>query len=583
MKSSMKKVYAVALSLVLVLSVVLTGCAGKSSNEPSSSENGTKASSNNSKAEAPADPLGKQPELTTLLRGVPLDPNQKYPDGQNVDDNAYIRMLKSKFNIEIKNAFAASNSSTDYHQKVDLAIATGDIPDYLTELTYTEYKAILKAGLAMDISDVWEKYASPKSKEVYNSNKELFDSLVKEDGKMYAIPSSNPMPDFLSVMWVRQDWLDKLKLKAPTNLEELEAVAKAFVEQDPDGNGKKDTAGLAGPSVDGKLYQDMTNSNFPYHFDQIFSAFHAFPGIWVKDSEGKAVYGSILPETKTALQKLAEMYKSGLISKGMLTSKTEELIANNKVGLFFGPWWIPMGDLGNSWKNDKNANWQPYSLASGTDGIYLAKGGNAARTFTVISKDCKNPEAVIKMLNIFKEGLKNYVDEKEQTVLGDGAFPMYQTFSLADGPAMVLKEVNNYYEGKKTVDQVHTYFNNYDAYQNQAFDKIVASKTKPYDNTNISGWDFSEKKADDFGWVWSFGVGLKPYVEGKYQFVNTLTYEQTKTMEKRWSNLSKKEYETFSKIIVGQEPISAFDEFVSEWKSEGGDQITKEIQESLSE
>lgn len=70
-------------------------------------------------------------------------------------------------------------------------------------------------------------------------------------------------------------------------------------------------------------------------------------------------------------------------------------------------------------------------------------------------------------------------------------------------------------------------------------------------------------------------------MEGKFQFINTLTYEQTKTMEKRWSNLSKLEYETFSKIIVGQAPISAFDEFVSKWKSQGGDQVTKEIQQSL--
>ncbi|OMD44520.1 hypothetical protein BSK56_22685 [Paenibacillus borealis] len=581
MQMKNKKVYAATLSFALLLMGSLTACTGNADNGKSSSENSSNPASNNSAAEVPADPLGKQPQLTTLTRGVPLDPNQKYPDGQDVDDNAYTRMLKTKFNIEIKNAFTASNSGTDYHQKVDLGIATGEIPDYLTELTYTEYKAIVKAGLAMDISEVWEKYASTKTKEVYKSNQELFDSLVKEDGKMYAIPSSNPMPDFLSVMWVRQDWLDKLKLKAPTNLQELEAVAKAFVEQDPDGNGKADSVGLAGPSIDGKLYQDMTNSNFAYHFDQIFAAFNSFPGIWVKDSEGKAVYGSIVPETKTALQKLADMYKAGLISQGMLTSKTEELVSNNKAGLFFGPWWFPFGDLGNSWKNDKTANWQPYSLASGTDGIYLAKGGNAARTFTVISKDNKNPEAVIKMLNIYKDGLYKHVDPAEQKVLGDASFPMYQTFSMADGPAMVLKETTNYLEGKKTADEIHTYFQDFDAYTDDAFSKIIASKTEPFDNMSILGWDFSGTKADDFGTVWAFGVGLKPYVEGKFQFVNTLTYEQTKTMEKRWSNLSKLEYETFSKIIVGQAPISAFDEFVSKWKSQGGDQVTKEIQQSL--
>ncbi|WP_424767351.1 hypothetical protein [Paenibacillus sp. sgz302251] len=574
MKPSMKKVTYAALSMVLV--VVLAGCSGKGGNDLPSNES--------TPATTPvvnAEPLGKQSELTTITRGVPLDPNQKYPEGQSLEDNAYTRMLKEKFNIEVKNEFSASNAGTDYRQKVDLAIASGKIPDYLTGLTYSQYKKIVKSGYAMDISDVWDKYASPATKEVYNSNKDLFDSLVKEDGKMFGIPSSNPLPDFLSVLWIRQDWLDRLELKAPTNVEELEAIAKAFIEKDPDGNGAADTVGLVGPNKDGKLYQDMTNTNFGLHFDPIFASYNAFPGIWVKDSEGKAVYGSTLPETKEALQKLADMYKEGLISPGMLTTKTEELIANNKAGLFVGPWWNPFADIGNSWKNDNNANWQPYLLPSGSDGIYLAKGGNAAQTYTVISKDSKNPEAVIKMLNIFKAGLKNYVDEKDQTILGDGAFPMYQTFSLADGPSMVLQEVNNYFEGKKTADEVHTYFNNYDAYQNQAFDKIIASKTQPFDNTNISGWDFAGDKANEFGWVWSFGVGLKPYVEGKFKFVNTLTYEQTKTMEKRWANLSTLEYATFSKIIVGQEPISSFDTFVKKWNDEGGSQITEEIQSSL--
>ena len=528
-----------------------------------------------------AEPLGKQQELTVISRGVLLDPNQKYPEGQSLDDNAYTKMLKEKFNIQIENTFTAS--AADYQKKVDLAIATGAIPDYLTGLSYTQYKAVIKAGLVMDISNVWEQYASPKTKEVYNSNKDLFDSLVKQDGKMYAVPSSNPLTDFLTVMWIRQDWLDKLGLKAPTNLDELTAVTKAFVDRDPDGNGKPDTVGLVGPSINGRLYQDIFNTNFSLHFDPVFSAYNAFPGIWVKGSDGKADYGSIMPETKAALQKLADMYKQGLISPGMLTSKTEELIANNKAGLFFGTWWNPFADIGNSWKNDKNADWQPYLMPSGADGIYQAKGGNAAQTFTVISKDAEHPEAVIKMLNIFKEGLKNYVDEKDQTILGDGTFPMYMTFSLADGPAMVLKEVYNYYDGKKTADQVHSYLGQYDAYENQAFDKIIASKTKPYSNQKITGWDFSGDKANEFGWVWSFGVALKPYVDGKFKWVNTLTYEKTPTMEKRWNNLDKLEYETFSKIIIGQAPISAFDTFVEQWKKEGGDQITQEIQSSLNQ
>ena len=45
-------------------------------------------------------------------------------------------------------------------------------------------------------------------------------------------------------MIIRQDWLDNLGLKAPTNMDEFEAVIKAFTEDDPDGNGQKDTMGL---------------------------------------------------------------------------------------------------------------------------------------------------------------------------------------------------------------------------------------------------------------------------------------------------------------------------------------------------
>lgn len=570
-KKTMAQVAKSTLAMVLSISM-LTGCSALSGNSVASSS----ATASTVKAE----PLGKQSQLTVLTRGVPLDPNQKYPTGQTLEDNAYTRMLKKDFNIDIQNTFSAATSGDNYKSKVDLAIASGTIPDYLTNLTYTQYKAIVKAGLAMDISTVWDQYASSKTKEIYKSNQTLFDSLVKSDGKMYAIPASNPDTDFLQVIWARKDWMDKLGLKAPSTLSDLENIAKEFATKDPDGNGKADTVGLAGPTVNGNLYQDMINTNFAYNFDPIFSSFNSFPGIWTKGSDGKAVYGSILPETKTALKKLAEMYKNGEIAPGMLTSKSEELIASNKCGLFVGPWWIPMGDLGNSWKNDKKANWQPY-LLSGSDGTYLAKGGNAAQSFTVISKNCKNPEAVIKMLNIFKEGLSKYVPEAEQTVLGDSAYPMYMTFSLKTGPAMVMTGLSDYYNGKKTKEQVNSQFSNYDAYINQAFNKIVASKTKPYTNTDISGWDFSGTKADDYGWVWAFGVGLRPYSEGKFKFVTSLTYENTATMDKAWANLSNLEKTTFSKIIVGQASIDTFDSFVTQWKSEGGSQVTQEIQQSL--
>ena len=39
---------------------------------------------------------------------------------------------------------------------------------------------------------------------------------------------------------IRQDWLDKLNLKAPTTVDELHDVLYAFRNEDPNGNGLKD-------------------------------------------------------------------------------------------------------------------------------------------------------------------------------------------------------------------------------------------------------------------------------------------------------------------------------------------------------
>lgn len=52
-------------------------------------------------------------------------------------------------------------------------------------------------------------------------------------------------------------------------------------------------------------------------------------------------------------------------------------------------------------------------------------------------------------------------------------------------------------------------------------------------------------------------------------------------MERKWANLDKMEQETFYKIVMGEQPLDAFDKYVSDWKSQGGDEITKEVREAV--
>ena len=47
----------------------------------------------------------------------------------------------------------------------------------------------------------------------------------------------------------------------------------------------------------------------------------------------------------------------------------------------------------------------------------------------------------------------------------------------------------------------------------------------------------------------------------------------------KYSNKLKNLEDVFTKIIMGLEPLDAFDDYVKRWKEEGGDEITKEVNE----
>ena len=55
----------------------------------------------------------------------------------------------------------------------------------------------------------------------------------------------------------------------------------------------------------------------------------------------------------------------------------------------------------------------------------------------------------------------------------------------------------------------------------------------------------------------------------------------TKTMKKSSASLGKMEEEVFVGIVTGSIPLDGFDDFVADWKAQGGEKITAEIEEAL--
>ena len=101
----------------------------------------------------------------------------------------------------------------------------------------------------------------------------------------------------------------------------------------------------------------------------------------------------------------------------------------------------------------------------------------------------------------------------------------------------------------------------------------------PYDDMGIERWN---KENPNFGRLYSLLMGSAAVEDaadaGLVNKIYSVTYSQTETMEKKWTNLKKKEDEIFLKIIIGEAPLDAFDTFVEEWNAEGGAEITEEVQ-----
>ncbi|WP_208629863.1 extracellular solute-binding protein [Paenibacillus ferrarius] len=132
----------------------------------------------------------------------------------------------------------------DYQNNLNVRVASANYPDLFQIVDRQALAQLSQSDVLLDLTPYLDKLGSVK--------KFLGEDNLKKgyyNGKLYAINKA-PQIDYWTY-WVRKDWLDKLNLKVPTTLDELYAVAKAFTENDPDGNGKKDTVGITGGSGGG--------------------------------------------------------------------------------------------------------------------------------------------------------------------------------------------------------------------------------------------------------------------------------------------------------------------------------------------
>jgi putative aldouronate transport system substrate-binding protein len=132
---------------------------------------------------------------------------------------------------------------------------------------------------------------------------------------------------------IRKDWLDKLGLKTPTTVDELFAVAKAFTEQDPDGNGQNDTYGF------GAFYEStgLNSAGFGRRFDYIMGAF-GVAGMWNMESAAKFQFNFRDPNFRKAVEYVKRMNDEKVVDPSWSAPNKDEFRARWKQGKF-GIFW----------------------------------------------------------------------------------------------------------------------------------------------------------------------------------------------------------------------------------------------------
>ncbi len=216
------------LTSVTLAAAVLSACGTK---DGASTADPTPAGSAGATASA-------KPTKEKLNLRIMIDSNPSAQLPAEADDFVK-KTIEEKFNVKLTVDYMPAGQ--DYINKLNAQLTANDPPDMWRDATGDGGQKYALDGVLGEIG----KFVNPQAMPNYFKNwvDETTFNRYQVQGKVVRAPI--PYSKELYRAWyIRKDWLDKLNLKVPTTYEEYYNVLKAFTNNDPDGNGKKDTYGF---------------------------------------------------------------------------------------------------------------------------------------------------------------------------------------------------------------------------------------------------------------------------------------------------------------------------------------------------
>ncbi|KAA9089634.1 extracellular solute-binding protein [Microbacterium radiodurans] len=187
--------------------------------------------------------------------------------------------------------------NSSYGDKTNITLAGDDVPHVMViQGKDPGFVRNAEAGAFWDLTDYLDDYPnlSTTFPEVQRA--------ASVNGKVYGIFRARDV--MRASVIIRKDWLENLGLEAPETTEDLYAVAKAFTEQDPDGNGADDTYGLIIPKWPGAI-----GTSSPY---DVIETWYGAGNRWTERG------GELVPNFTTDEWLDAVDYEKRLVDEGLV-------------------------------------------------------------------------------------------------------------------------------------------------------------------------------------------------------------------------------------------------------------------------
>lgn len=468
-----KKTFALLMAGLLAVSA----CACSSSGNGSASSQTSSAAG--SSADTSTETSGPQEGRKKITSTVYDRGNVPTSEG-TTEDNRWTKWINENSPVEV--TFVAI-PRTDSGEKLNVLFASGTAPDLIFEYSPSVKTPLYQQKQLMPIDDMIENYST-----TYKALTEQYPELLKagkmDDGQTYQfgrIRSALPQRGIA----IRKDWLDKLGLEVPVTLDDYYNVMKAFVEQDPDGNGQDDTYGMAISYRAGESFDQM------------------IPGGVYGIVDGQYQY--TWDRLQTRLEYKKKLYDEGLIDKEYMTDKNGaralQSFVTGKTGIF--PWLITYDQfLKTEYKtlkeNVPEAEIEFICYPETPWGTYMPTLQNPVQMTAVVNAACEDPEAVMQYVDflcdketaqILKYGIEG---EHYELVDGKAVTTDQEKYTNEVSYNVDLSMLSNDFDIKE-LQPAHAGFNLNDPFEKECYE-IYKHALEVYCNPDLLYPDFSHSE-----------------------------------------------------------------------------------------